>query len=53
MDLSRATLNDLVEDIVKVRLGYGEKEFAVNSDAGIVYDPDLTDNLDKTLSELG
>ncbi|KAI0901280.1 hypothetical protein F4806DRAFT_451702 [Annulohypoxylon nitens] len=53
VDLSRATLNDLVEDIVKVRLGYGEKEFAVNSDAGIVYDPDLTDNLDKTLSELG
>ncbi|KAI6085641.1 SUMO-activating enzyme subunit uba-2 [Hypoxylon rubiginosum] len=53
VDLSRAKLNDLVEDFVKLQLGYGEKEFAVNSDAGLVYDPDLTDNLDKDLSELG
>ncbi|KAI1135369.1 hypothetical protein F5Y05DRAFT_180624 [Hypoxylon sp. FL0543] len=52
-DLSRATLNDLVEDVVKVQLGYGEKEFAINSEAGLVYDPDLTDNLDKSLGELG
>ncbi|KAI1106509.1 hypothetical protein F4804DRAFT_300890 [Jackrogersella minutella] len=53
VDLSRATLNDLIEDIVKVQLGYGEKEFAVNSHAGLLYDPDETDNLDKKLSELG
>ncbi|KAI1780841.1 SUMO-activating enzyme subunit uba-2 [Hypoxylon cercidicola] len=53
VDLSRAKLNDLVEDFVKLQLGYGEKEFAVNSDAGVVYDPDLTDNLDKNLSDLG
>ncbi|KAI1767070.1 hypothetical protein GGR53DRAFT_518672 [Hypoxylon sp. FL1150] len=53
VDLSRAKLNDLVEDFVKMQLGYGEKEFAVNSDAGLVYDPDLTDNLEKDLSELG
>ncbi|KAI1372282.1 hypothetical protein F4677DRAFT_432965 [Hypoxylon crocopeplum] len=53
VDLSRATLNDLVEDIVKLQLGYGEKEFAVNSEAGLLYDPDETDNLEKSLSELG
>ncbi|KAI0181640.1 hypothetical protein GGR52DRAFT_525501 [Hypoxylon sp. FL1284] len=53
VDLARAKLNDLVEDFVKLQLGYGEKEFAVNSDTGLVYDPDLTDNLDKTLGDLG
>ncbi|KAI2632212.1 SUMO-activating enzyme subunit uba-2 [Hypoxylon sp. NC1633] len=53
VDLSRATLNDLVEDFIKSQLGYGEKEFAVNSEAGLLYDPDETDNLDKKLSELG
>ncbi|KAI0161455.1 ThiF family protein [Xylariaceae sp. FL1272] len=53
VDLSRATLNDLVEDFVKLQLGFGEREFAVNSDKGLLYDPDETDNLDKLLSELG
>ncbi|KAI1802601.1 SUMO-activating enzyme subunit uba-2 [Daldinia bambusicola] len=52
VDLSKATLNDLVE-YIKKQLGYGEKEFAVNSDAGLLYDPDETDNLDKNLNELG
>ncbi|KAK0639074.1 hypothetical protein B0T16DRAFT_422371 [Cercophora newfieldiana] len=53
VDLSRATLNDLVEDILKVELGYGDKEISVRNDAGILYDPDETDNLTKKLSELG
>lgn len=53
VDPSRAKLDDLVEDFVKLQLGYGEKEFAVSSDAGLVYDPDLTDNLDKNLNDLG
>jgi ubiquitin-like 1-activating enzyme E1 B len=53
VDLSRATLNDLVEDFVKLQLGFGEREFAVNSEAGLLYDPDETDNLGKLLSELG
>ncbi|KAI1179595.1 hypothetical protein F4777DRAFT_586017 [Nemania sp. FL0916] len=53
VDLSRATLNDLVEDFVKLQLGFGEREFAVNSDEGLLYDPDETDNLEKLLSELG
>ncbi|KAK3387804.1 hypothetical protein B0H63DRAFT_391367 [Podospora didyma] len=53
VDLSRATLNDLVEDFLKLELGYGEKEISVSNDVGILYDPDETDNLTKKLSDLG
>lgn len=53
VDLSRATLNDFVEKFVKLQLGYGDREFALNSEAGLLYDPDETDNLEKKLSELG
>ncbi|RYC65756.1 hypothetical protein CHU98_g477 [Xylaria longipes] len=53
VDLTRATLNDLVEDFVKLQLGFGDRDFAVNSDTGLLYDPDETDNLEKLLSELG
>ena len=53
VDFSRATLGDLVEQFVKLQLGYGEREFAVNSEAGLLYDPDETDNLARKLSELG
>ncbi|OLN86717.1 Ubiquitin-activating enzyme E1-like [Colletotrichum chlorophyti] len=53
VDLSRATLKNLVEDFVRLELGYGEKEFAVNNDAGPLYDPDETENLSKKLSDLG
>lgn len=53
VDLSRATLKDLVEDFVRLELGYGEKEFAVNNDAGPLYDPEEVENLPKKLSELG
>ncbi|KAI1496173.1 SUMO-activating enzyme subunit uba-2 [Biscogniauxia marginata] len=53
VDLSKATLNDLVEDFVRLQLGYGEREFAVNSEDGLLYDPDETDNLEKKLTELG
>lgn len=53
VDLSRATLKDLVEDFVRLQLGYGDKEIAVSSEAGILYDPDETENLPKKLSELG
>lgn len=51
--MSRATLKDLVEDFVRLELGYGDKEFALNNDAGPLYDPDETENLSKKLSELG
>lgn len=53
VDLSRATLKDLVDDFVRLQLGYGDKEIAVSSEAGILYDPDETENLPKKLSELG
>ena len=53
MDLSRATLNDLVEDFVKLELGYGEKDFVVNNDVGILYDADETENLTRKLTDLG
>jgi len=50
VDPARATLGDVV-DKLKAELGYGE-EFSVNSDAGILYDPDYEDNVEKRLSEL-
>ncbi|KAJ0300440.1 hypothetical protein COL5a_006713 [Colletotrichum fioriniae] len=53
VDMSRATLKDLVEDFVRLELGYGDKEFALNNDVGPLYDPDETENLSKKLSELG
>lgn len=52
MDTSRATLNDLVEDVLKLELGYGD-EFSINNEVGTLYDPELIDNLSKKLSELG
>lgn len=53
VDLSRATLNDLVEDFLRLQLGYGDKEIAVSTEAGVLYDPDETENLSKKLSDLG
>ncbi|EFQ97018.1 SUMO-activating enzyme subunit uba-2 [Nannizzia gypsea CBS 118893] len=47
-----ATLNDLVEKVLRLELGYGE-ELSVSNQIGTIYDPDLEDNLSKKLSELG
>ncbi|KAF2797594.1 ubiquitin-activating enzyme E1 3 [Melanomma pulvis-pyrius CBS 109.77] len=52
VDTSRATLKDLVDDLLRLQLGYGE-EFSVNSEAGILYDPEEDQNLDKTFNQLG
>lgn len=53
VDMSRATLEDLVENFLRLQLGYGE-EFSVNNEAGgLLYDVDETENLGKKLSELG
>lgn len=52
VDLSRATLNDLVQHVLRSELGY-EDDFSISSEAGILYDPELDDNLPKKLSELG
>ncbi|KAK6384432.1 uncharacterized protein PV06_10929 [Exophiala oligosperma] len=51
VDFEKATLKDLVEGILRAKLGYGE-EITVMSDAGVLYDPDLEDNLEKKLPEL-
>ncbi|KAK3937333.1 hypothetical protein QBC46DRAFT_267812 [Diplogelasinospora grovesii] len=53
VDLTRATLNDVVESFLKMELGYGDKEISISNEIGILYDPDETDNLDKKLVELG
>ncbi|KAG6072598.1 hypothetical protein E4U16_005244 [Claviceps sp. LM84 group G4] len=53
VDLSRATLNDVVEDIVKEYLGFGDREFVLSNAIGIMYDYDETENLPKKLSSLG
>ncbi|KAK7186519.1 ThiF family protein [Paraphaeosphaeria sporulosa] len=52
VDASRATLNDLVENLLRLQLGYGE-EFSINSEAGLLYDPEEDANLNKTFAELG
>lgn len=52
IDPTRATLNDLVENVLKLQLGYGD-EFSINNEVGTLYDPDLDDNLEKKFSELG
>lgn len=52
IDPARATLSDLVEGVLRKQVGYGE-EFSVSSERGILFDPDLEDNLPKKLSEIG
>ena len=52
VDPSRATLNHLVEDVLKTQLGYGS-ELSITNDVGVLYDPELDDNLSKRLIELG
>ncbi|OWP00707.1 hypothetical protein B2J93_1310 [Marssonina coronariae] len=52
IDMSRATLSDLVEDFLRLELGYSE-EIVVNHGADLLYDVEETDNLAKTLRELG
>ena len=50
--MSRATLNDLVEGLLREELKYGE-DIVVNHGSNLLYDIDETDQLDKKLSELG
>lgn len=51
IDPARATLADLVDDVLKLQLGYGEEMTVMNAQ-GIVYDPDETENLNKKLEDL-
>ena len=52
VDPARATLNDLVQDVLKIQLDYGD-DLTVTNEVGTVYDPDLEDNLEKKLDHLG
>jgi ubiquitin-like 1-activating enzyme E1 B len=48
---NRATLGDLVKEVLKAKLGYGD-EISILSEKGLIYDPDLDDNLEKKFEEL-
>ena len=52
VDTTRATLQDLVRDVLRGELGYGD-ELTVNNDVGTLYDPELDENLTKRFEELG
>lgn len=52
VDLNEATLNDLVQNVLKTGFSYSD-EITVMTEAGIIYDPDLEDNLEKKLTDLG
>src|SRR5690242_7476858 len=52
VDIERAKLSDLVDDVLKKQLGYGE-EFSVTKEGDLLYDADEDAHLDKTFSELG
>jgi ubiquitin-like 1-activating enzyme E1 B len=45
-------LQDLVEGVLQQELGY-TGEMSVLTDEGVIYDPEMEDNLPKKLSELG
>jgi len=51
IDPAATTLKDLVDEILKSKLGYGD-EISVLSEKGLIYDPDMDDNLEKKLDEL-
>ncbi|KAJ5256884.1 Ubiquitin-activating enzyme E1-like [Penicillium angulare] len=52
VDKNSATLNNIVEDVLRLELGYGE-EISILKDSALIYDPELEENLSKKLSELG
>ncbi|CAO2650704.1 Nn.00g019960.m01.CDS01 [Neocucurbitaria sp. VM-36] len=52
VDTKRAKLSDLVEDVLKDQLGYGE-DFSVKRENDLLYDVDEDVHLDKTFEELG
>ena len=51
LDIERATLKDFTDGILKDQLGYSD-EFSVTTKQGLIFDPDLEDNLEKKLSTL-
>ncbi|KAK9256184.1 hypothetical protein V1507DRAFT_449945 [Lipomyces tetrasporus] len=51
VDVSKFTLHDLVEQVLRAKLGYSE-EISVVTDK-LLYDIEFDDNVDKTFKELG
>lgn len=52
IDADKATLKDVVDEVLKTKLVYSE-ELSIMSEQGLIYDPDLEDNLEKKLADLG
>jgi ubiquitin-like 1-activating enzyme E1 B len=52
VDADKATLKDLVEEVLKTKLAYSD-QISIMSEKGLIYDPDLEDNLERKLTELG
>lgn len=52
VDMSRATLGDLVENFLRLELGYGD-EIVVNHGDDLLYDVEEMENLGKKLDDLG
>ncbi|OQE00739.1 hypothetical protein PENVUL_c047G07261 [Penicillium vulpinum] len=52
IDPELATLEHLIQDVLRVELGYGEY-LSVGLGTQLIYEPDFTDNLTKKLSDLG
>lgn len=48
-----ATLKDLVEGVLQGELGYNTGELSIRINEGVIYEPDMDDNLPRKLSELG
>ncbi|KAJ5690752.1 ubiquitin-like activating enzyme [Penicillium macrosclerotiorum] len=51
VDLQRATLQDVVEGVLRSELGYGE-ELSIIRGTHLIFDPDMEDELPKKLSDL-
>lgn len=51
VDVARAKLSDLVEDVLKRQLGYSE-EFSITKDGDLLYDADEDAHLERTFGEL-
>ncbi|KAJ5195841.1 Molybdenum cofactor biosynthesis MoeB [Penicillium cf. viridicatum] len=52
IDLELATLEHLIQDVLRMELGYG-KYLSIGFGSKSIYDPDFTDNLQEKLFDLG
>lgn len=52
VDPARATVKDLVEDVLEKQLEYNDG-VTLRNESTVLYDPDFDDNLTKTFSSLG